>query len=145
MKAAAPDAAPIRVPAACLGPGKTVPAAGRGPVRSPSVLKGTYHRVLAGHGNAHPLVITEVLRDATWVMNTSRPADRGTYAVRGNVLTIRLANDVIRFTYVRDPNGTLHLTPILPMERGDQWIMAGAPWLRVGPPTTRLDRPAVVR
>jgi len=84
-------------------------------------------------------VITEVLRDGTWVMNTSRPADRGTYAVRGNVLTIRLANDVIRFTYVRDPNGTLHLTPILPMERGDQWIMAGAPWLRVGPPTTRLD------
>jgi len=59
--------------------------------------------------------------------------------VRGNVLTIRLANDMMRFTYVRDPNGTLHLTPILPMERGDQWIMAGAPWLRVGPPTTRLD------
>lgn len=139
MKAAAPDAAPIAVPAACLGPGKTVPAADRGPVRSASVLNGTYHRVLAGHGNAHPLVITEVLRDGTWVMNTSRPADRGTYAVRGNVLTMRLANDVMRFTYVRDPNGTLHLTPILPMERGDQWIMAGAPWLRVGPPTTRLD------
>jgi hypothetical protein len=55
MKAAAPDAAPIRVPAACLGPGKTVPAAGRGPVRSPSVLNGTYHRVLAGRPTEAPM------------------------------------------------------------------------------------------
>jgi len=23
---------------------------------------------------------------------------------------------------------------VLPMERGDQWVLAGEPWRRVGPP-----------
>jgi TRAP-type C4-dicarboxylate transport system substrate-binding protein len=139
LKASTPDAAPITVPASCLGLGTTASAAGRGPVRPPNILNGTYHRVLTGHGNAHPLVITEVLRDGKWVMNASRPADRGTYSIQGHVLTIRLAKHAMRFRFRRDPNGTLHLSPILPMESGDRWIMAGAPWIRVGPPTSRFD------
>jgi hypothetical protein len=132
MKAATPESAPIAVPAACLGPDRSSGAVSRRPVRSPTILNGTYHRVLGGR------VITQVMRDGKWVMNTDRPPDVGAYTIRGNVLTLRLPPDVMRFTFVRDPNGTLHLTPILPMERGDRWIMAGAPWIRVGPPSARF-------
>jgi hypothetical protein len=42
---------------------------------------------------------------------------------------------VKRFTFSRDPDGTLHLRAIPPMDPGDEWIMAGAPWKRVGPPS----------
>jgi hypothetical protein len=113
-------------------------------------LNGTYHRVLTaaaaravgppatGPGNTFPLVITAVLRDGKWMANSDQPPEVGTYTVNGNQLGFRLGSDVMRFTFLRDPNGTLHLRPILPMDRGDSFVMAGAPWLRVGPPTTKI-------
>jgi TRAP-type C4-dicarboxylate transport system substrate-binding protein len=147
MKAALPAPPPIVVPSRCVGPSQPL---GLGAQRSPSILNGTYHRVLTaaaaravgppatGPGNTFPLVITAVLRDGKWMANSDQPPEVGTYTVNGNQLGFRLGSDVMRFTFLRDPNGTLHLRPILPMDRGDQFVMAGAPWLRVGPPTTKI-------
>jgi hypothetical protein len=39
------------------------------------------------------------------------------------------------FRFARDPNGTIHLKPVLPMDSGDQFIWASKPWRRIGPPT----------
>jgi TRAP-type transport system periplasmic protein len=147
MKASLPSPPPIVVPASCLGPAQNV---GLGAERSSSMLNGTYHRVLtaaAGRASglprdaqtsALPLVATAVLRDGKWIQVIDQPPDVGTYSIRGNHVVFRLGSDVMRFTFSRDPDGTLHLKPILPMDRGDQFVMAGAPWLRVGPPTRRI-------
>jgi TRAP-type C4-dicarboxylate transport system substrate-binding protein len=144
LKASLPPPPPVVVPSSCLGPGKR---AGLGAQRSPSILNGTYHRLLTasaarafgppanGPGSSYPEVITAVLQDGRWMANSDQPPDVGTYSVRGDQVVFRLGGDVMRFTFSRDPDGTLHLRPILPMDRGDQWVMAGAPWLRVGPPT----------
>jgi len=147
MKAALPTPPPIVVPSSCLGPGQHI---GLGAERSPSILNGTYHRLLTavvarafglsatGPGSSFPLVITAVLRNGKWMANSDQPPDVGTYSVSGNEVVFRLGIDVMRFTFLRDPNGTLHLRPIPPMDRGDQFVMAGAPWLRVGPSTRRI-------
>jgi TRAP-type C4-dicarboxylate transport system substrate-binding protein len=146
-KAALPTPPPIVVPSSCLGAGQHVDL---GAERSPSILNATYHRVLTaaaasafgppatGPGSTFPLVITAVLRDGKWMANSDQPPDVGTYSIRGNELVFRLGSDVMRFTFSRDNDGTLHLRPILPMDRGDQFVMAGAPWLRVGPPTRNI-------
>jgi TRAP-type C4-dicarboxylate transport system substrate-binding protein len=147
MRASLPSPQAIVVPSSCLGPGQHI---GLGAERSPSILNGTYHRLLTavaarafglsatGPGSSFPLVITAVLRDGKWMANSDQPPDIGTYSVTGDEVVFQLGSDVMRFTFLRDPNGTLHLRPILPMDRGDQFVMAGAPWLRVGPPTRRI-------
>ena len=144
IKASLPSPPPVTVPSQCLGPSQLV---GLGASRSPSILNGTYHRVqtaaaarafgLPANGS-FPLVVTEILRDGKWMVTSDQPPEVGTYSIRGNEVTFRLGSDVMRFAFSRDPDGTLHLRPILPMERGDQFFMAGAPWLRVGPPTRRI-------
>jgi TRAP-type C4-dicarboxylate transport system substrate-binding protein len=148
MKASLPPPPPVVVPPSCLGPGGPVAL---GALRSPSILNGTYHRVLTAAaarafgppanaaGNALPWVITTILRDGKWMANSDQPPDMGTYSVRGEEIVFRLGSLLPeRFTFSRDPDGTLHLRPILPMDRGDQWVMSGAPWVRVGPPLSRL-------
>ncbi|HEX6700810.1 MAG TPA: TRAP transporter substrate-binding protein DctP [Gaiellaceae bacterium] len=146
MKAALRSPPPIVVPSSCLGPGQQAELSGR---RSPSVLNGTYHLLLTAaaarafgppadtQASSYPIVITTVLRDGKWMANADQPPDIGTYSITGNAFALRLG-DVMRFTFVRDPGGTLHLRPIPPMDRGDQFVWAGAPWLRVGPPTRKI-------
>jgi hypothetical protein len=143
LKAALPAPPPISVPSSCLGPSRPTALRGR---RSPSILNGTYHRLLTAatarafgravtEPGAYPQVITTVLRDGRWSANSDQPPDVGTYSVGGNEVVFRLGGDVMRFTFSRDPDGTLHLRPIPPMNLGDEFVMAGAPWIRVGPPT----------
>jgi TRAP-type C4-dicarboxylate transport system substrate-binding protein len=143
MKAGLPAPPPIVVPSSCLGPGQP---AELGAQRPPNILNGTYHRLLTAaaarasgltpDAGTYPVVVTTVLRDGKWTANSDRPADVGTYSLDGDRIVFRLGTAAMRFTYVRDRDGTLHLRPIPPMERGDRFFMAGAPWLRVGPPTT---------
>lgn len=139
IKASLPAPPPISVPQSCLG---AKPAA-RGVQRSPSLLNGTYHRLLSAQaarafgadgGSSYPKVVTTVLRNGKFMITSEDPAEIGTYEVVGDTLVLDLGSDVMRFTFARDPDGTLHLRPIPPMDRGDQFFMSGAPWRRVGPP-----------
>ncbi len=43
-------------------------------------------------------------------------------------------NSVLIFTFSRDRDGTLHLTPTPSVERGDRGVWSSAPWRRIGPP-----------
>ncbi len=145
MKSKLPPTPAVVVPSSCLGQ-RHPPTS---PRRSPSILNGTYHELLTtARGQAFglapaamkglPLVITTVLRDGHWTSNSGEPAADGTYRVSAGEVDFDLAGDLMRFAYARDPDGTLHLRPIPPMERGDRWIMSGGPWRRVGPPTRAL-------
>ncbi len=145
LAATLPTAPPIVAPRRCLVRG-IAPAARSVAGR----LNGTYRRVLTAAaaraygqpatnpGNRYPFVITTVLRDGSWRANSSDPPDQGTYGVSGNRITFTLGADTMRFTFRRDPDGTLHLTPIRPIDPGDAWIMSGAAWRRLGPPIARL-------
>ena len=144
-KASLPPPPQIVVPGSCRGQTRLP----RVPAASASTLNGTYHRRLTAAGaravgeasgskDQYPLVLTAVLRDGTWIDGSSEPPSVGTYTVAGNEIVLDLDGDVMRFTYTRDSDGTLHLRPVLPMDRGDQWVMAGAPWQRVGPPRSSL-------
>ena len=124
-----------------------------GVARPASLLNGTYRYVLTladarkGYpgggphpGDVFPVVSTAVLRDGTWAFS-GPDHDNGTYSIHGDRLRFvwpRAASTLV-FRFTRDANGTIHLTPVLPMDEGDQFVWAYKPWKRIGPPTS-LER-----
>lgn len=150
LKASLPPPPAIVVPTGCSAKTSSPPP----PARSTSELDGTYRYVLTASAarrfgepgdspeKRYPLVVTVVLRDGTLAATLDQPPDRGTYSVAGKRLIIRVEGntglpDV--FTFARGGD-TLRLTPVLPMDRGDQWVWSGAVWHRVGPPDDRALR-----
>jgi TRAP-type C4-dicarboxylate transport system substrate-binding protein len=128
----------------------TRPAAPAGKLRSPSILNGTYHvrftiRDALKFGppasnpeNLHAGVETRILWNGHWRFTVGQPGEpHGTYTIKGNRITF-VDSDFgppgETFVFSLDRTGTLHLKPVLPMDRGDQWVDAGEPWQRVGPP-----------
>jgi hypothetical protein len=66
--------------------------------------------------------------------------DHGTFTIRGD--RVRLVwpriPSVNVFRFRRDADGTIHWTPVLPMDRGDQFVWGYKPWERIGPPSRLL-------
>jgi TRAP-type C4-dicarboxylate transport system substrate-binding protein len=126
----------------------TQPVAGApGVPRPASLLDGTYRWVLtlsdarAFWGKVDdpsdlPMLGTAVLRNGTWRF-VSPEGDDGTFSIRGDRLRFvwpRIPS-ILVFRYTRDTDGTIHLKPVLPMDRGDQFVWSFKPWKRIGPPT----------
>jgi TRAP-type C4-dicarboxylate transport system substrate-binding protein len=146
MKTTTPHDPPFVVPKGC-GRHDQVPSA-RGNPRPPGIVNGTYHLLFTvaaarafgppatDPANAHyPGVDTRILNDGKWQCC----GGHGTYTIRGNTLTfVGGGGPVHSFTFTLDRNGTLRLKPVLPMDPGDQWVIAGVPWRRVGPPIKKL-------
>jgi TRAP-type C4-dicarboxylate transport system substrate-binding protein len=146
MKRSLPRPAATRA-APCPEPSPTPGASGK--PRSPSELNGTYRWLLTKEaairleGSADDpdigTVSTMTLEDGKWQLGVGPEADHGTFRASAH----RLVFDwprwalVLTFTYSRDPDGTLNLKPVLPMDRGDQFNWAGGPWRRIGPPIER--------
>jgi C4-dicarboxylate-binding protein DctP len=119
-----------------------------GAPRSPSLFDGTYrwlitraesieywHSPPRPGGDSFPIVGTMILDKGTWQM-VGLDNDHGTYTIRGDRVRFdwpRVAS-VLVFTFTRDGDGTLHLRPVLPMDRGDQFIWSYKPWHRIGSP-----------
>ena len=148
MKTSSPRPVPVVVPRHCGGAARPAPAGAEDQARA---LNGTYRWLLTAAaarafgppatdpGNTLPFLITAILRDGSFTATSSDPPDTGTYTVRGNRITVRIrTGPPDTFTFTRDGDGTLHLKPVLPMDRGDQWVLSGAPWHRIGPPTHSL-------
>lgn len=146
LRASTPPAPPIRVPASCT---KLSRATGAAAAKTSSLLNGTYHWLLtraaarrfgapaSNPGNDHyPAVNAAVLRDGVVTMISSHPPTRGTYTVAGNRIAFTFPGGgyVITFRFTRDADGTLHLKGLPPIDGGDEWVLAGAPWHRIGPP-----------
>jgi TRAP-type C4-dicarboxylate transport system substrate-binding protein len=141
---------PLVVPQECRSPVQA--PLSNGALRDPSFVNGTYRWELTSKdahawdpsgphpGDTFPLIGAAVLRDGIWRFPPSSVTsddDRGTYTIRTNRIRFvwtRVAT-VLNFTFTRDHDGTLHLKPILPMDRGDQFIWAYRPWRRIGSPT----------
>jgi TRAP-type C4-dicarboxylate transport system substrate-binding protein len=144
---ATPPDPPLALPPACTRPARLAQAAGR--ARSPAFLNGTYRWVItladarkhdptAPHpGDTFPMISTAVLRNGTWAF-AGPDHDGGTFTVHGTRLRFvwPRVSSVLVFSFTRDPNGTIRLKPVLPMDAGDQFVWASKPWQRVGPPTT---------
>jgi TRAP-type C4-dicarboxylate transport system substrate-binding protein len=137
---------PLVVPKGCSHSQRAGPAASGKP-RSPSIVNGTYRWLLTeaaarafgppmtGPDNVYPVVSTAILRDGKWTF-TAGDTDQGTYTVARNRIRFvwpRIGS-VLTFTFTQDRDGTLHLTPVPPMDRGDQFVWASQRWRRIGPP-----------
>jgi C4-dicarboxylate-binding protein DctP len=146
-KASLPAPPPIAVPAGCLRP-RQPPLAG--PVRPPSLLDGTYHWRLTKAAalafgppasdnpdhSPYPIIFGVVLHDGRAITIDGNPAMIGTYTITGNHVTFlwRDFGYPLTFRFRRDPSGTLFLSAVHPMDRGDEFVWSGAPWRRVGAP-----------
>jgi hypothetical protein len=141
MKRSGPEAALPAVPC-----GRTAPHEEKAAqeARSPSSFDGTYRWQLTAEGARRAgmpgdpdigSVNTATLRDGRWLFGTD-PHYSGTFETRGNRLLFDWPGEgyVLTFTFERDRNGSLDLKPVLPMDRGDQFVWASEPWRRVGPP-----------
>jgi hypothetical protein len=142
-----PPDPPLVLPPICRQPANLPQAVG--PVRSPAFLNGTYRWVITladaykhdpngprPGGDTFPIISTAVLRNGTWAL-AGADHDGGTFTIHGTRLRFDWprVSSVLIFRFTRDPNGTLHLKPVLPMDSGDQFIWTSKPWRRIGPPT----------
>jgi len=81
-------------------------------------------------------VTTMTLQDGSWLLGGGDPHYSGTFEVKGNRLIFDWPAEgyVLTFTFTRDKSGSLDVKPVLPMDRGDQFVWASEPWTRVGAP-----------
>ena len=147
LKASTPPIPAVVVPSSCRPRHTAAPRERR---RSPSMLNGTYRYMLTkaaanafgppitGH-NVYPVVVTTTLRDGRWSLHTDE-LDTGTYTIFGDRVAFKWPRlgYTNMFTFTRDSRGTLRLKPVLPMDRGDQFVWAAAPWRRIGPPIAKI-------
>jgi TRAP-type C4-dicarboxylate transport system substrate-binding protein len=141
-----PDPAP-RIPTSCSRIGSAVHAR----ERDPSFLDGSYRWRITRAGArkvgvdpddaAVGTIAGMTLRGGGWALERSDGSrDRGTFTVVGN----RIAFDwpaqgyTNSFTFKRRSDGTLELTPVLPMDAGDRLVVASSPWKRIGPPVRKV-------
>jgi TRAP-type C4-dicarboxylate transport system substrate-binding protein len=145
LRATTPAPSALVVPPSCTRAKR--PAAANGKLRSPSILNGTYHvrftirdeRKFGPPACCHAGVETRILNDGHFRFAVGEPTGpQGTYVIRGNRITFvgpnAAPNGRETFVFALDRNGTLRLKAVGPMDRGDQWVTAGEPWQRVGPP-----------
>jgi hypothetical protein len=79
------------------------------------------------------------LRDGKWRMGDTDPEDySGTYEIIGRKLVFDWGGTTLTFRFTREPDGTLQLAPLAPMDPGDAVVWAGGPWRRVGPPVREI-------
>jgi hypothetical protein len=143
-----PEPAP-KIPASCL----RNDAPGLGQARDPSFLDGSYRwritragALRRGGDPKDPSVGTiggMTLRGGRWALGipgSSTGTDHGTFKVAGNRIVFNWpqVGYTLTFTFTRRPDGTLDLTPVLPMEVGDRVVWSSSPWTRIGPPVSKV-------
>jgi hypothetical protein len=140
-----PDPAP-KIPASCS---RTV-AVTPGRERDPSFLNGTYRWRITRAGalevGADPddpvigKIAVMTLRGGQFALEVSDGSrDTGTYKVIGNRIAFDTPHGYTNtFTFRRSADGTLDLTPVLPMDTGDQLVSSSSPWTRIGPPVRKV-------
>ena len=63
--------------------------------------------------------------------NTTRYEDGTcTYEATGDRIDFRWQGMHAAFNYAADPDGTLHMTGIPPMDPGDSYVMTTKPWIK---------------
>jgi TRAP-type transport system periplasmic protein len=138
LKQSTPAAAPLAIPAGCTGKAPERPAHPPGTV--PAALNGTYRYVLTKEdarkgGEADlsefPSVVTATLKDGHMDNGPGEPGT--TYTVEGDRITFDVPawGYSLTFTFSVDGKGNLHLTPVSPMDKGDQFIWSTKVWTKI--------------
>jgi TRAP-type C4-dicarboxylate transport system substrate-binding protein len=136
---------PVAIPSGCTGPAPVPPIAVQN--AASSSLNGIYRWTLTkadalAHGLPSdktseglaqlPSISNRTLKDGTWTGDPDPNGNGGTYSVDGNRVTFKWGCCVLTFTFSRDASGTLHLTPVPPMDPGDAWVWSTEPWIKIG-------------
>jgi TRAP-type transport system periplasmic protein len=138
LKQSTPAPAPLAIPAGCTGKAPERPAQHSGTV--PAALNGTYRYVLTkeearkgGEANLRdfPSVVTATLKDGHMDNGPGEPGT--TYTVDGDRITFDVPawGYSLTFTLSVDGKGNLHLTPVPPMDKGDQFIWSTKVWTKI--------------
>jgi TRAP-type C4-dicarboxylate transport system substrate-binding protein len=138
LKQSAPAGAPLAIPAGCTGKAAERPTHPPGTV--PAALNGTYRYVLTKEearkgGEAdlseYPSVVTVTLKDGHMDKGPGEPGT--TYAVDGDRITFDVPawGSSLTFTLSVDGKGNLHLTPVPPMDKGDQFVWSTKVWTKI--------------
>ena len=92
-----------------------------------------------------PWVFTMTLQDGEWTLS-NRAADGNwtgdpgmTYTVDGNRISMDSGAWVNTFTFTVGDDGSIEVTPVLPMEAGDKFVMATHPWTKIEGPVPSSD------
>jgi TRAP-type transport system periplasmic protein len=89
-------------------------------------------------GDWYPTTFTMTLRAGRWEGRQTASPDVGTgaFGVSGSRITFDdpAHGTVLNFTFAVGTNGDLTLTPIPPMDPGDQFVMSLHSWTRIGRP-----------
>jgi TRAP-type C4-dicarboxylate transport system substrate-binding protein len=139
LKRSTPAAAPLAIPSGCTGRAPDQPAANSG--TAPVDLNGTYRYLLtrddARKGgetdlSEYPSVVTATLKDGHMDKGPGEPGT--TYAVEGNRITFDVPawGYSLTFTFSVDGKGNLHLTPVPPIDKGDQFVWSTKVWTKIG-------------
>lgn len=141
-----PDPTP-KIPASCSQPVRITP----GRERDPSFLDGTYRwritraGALKVGGRPDDSVIGTIagmtLRSGGWRLEVSDGGrGSGTFKVIGNRIAFAwpAQSYTNTFTFTRRADGTLDLTPVLPMDLGDRVVWSSSPWTRIGRPVRKV-------
>ncbi|HTJ37031.1 MAG TPA: TRAP transporter substrate-binding protein DctP [Dactylosporangium sp.] len=146
LKASTRGEPPLATPANCPGAAPSAEAKGA----DTSALDGVYRWTLSvddarSHGTAndqrhlddwYPTTFTATLRDGKWdSRQTADPGTTsGTFAVSGNRMTFSwpAENLTLAFTFTVGATGDLTLTPVLPMDPGDQFVWSTHTWTKIG-------------
>jgi TRAP-type C4-dicarboxylate transport system substrate-binding protein len=138
LKASTPPEPVLSIPADCTGsaPGQATGNTGT----APASLNGTYRYVItldearkAGMVDpeeSYPWITTVTLKDGHM---EDGPGEAGTtYTVADDQITFYVPawGYSLTFTFSVD-DGDLHLTPVLPMDPGDQFVWATHPWTKI--------------
>jgi TRAP-type C4-dicarboxylate transport system substrate-binding protein len=147
LKQSLPPASPLAIPQGCAGeaPVRSPNAAGPSAdetATAPADLTGTYrYELTLEDAIAHdpdqpgldefPSVITVTLDDGRFTMNDGGLT--GTYTLAGDRITFHIVEfeTSFTFTFSVDDEGSLHLTPVPPMDPGDAFTFSAKPWKRV--------------
>lgn len=158
LKQATDPGPALDVPAGCTGPapvGPTESASADQAGPDAAALNGTYRWTLTkedalAHGTPndqteqgladYPAVLTVTLHDGIWALHEVQPSaakdecntDDCTFTVDGNNITFDWRGTVLKFTFTRDEDGTLHLQPVGSMNSGDVFVWTTKPWKRIG-------------
>lgn len=84
----------------------------------------------------YPNTCTVELKEGTWTFREVSTSDTGsgTFSATGDRISFTWPREglVLAFTFKAGPNGTLRLRPILPMDKGDQFVWSTSAWQKIG-------------
>ena len=85
-------------------------------------------------------MVTLTLRDGRCLLNDDLPC---TFSIKGNRLIFEWPQEqtAATLTFKRRANGDIEVKPVLPMDPGDQFVIASEPWRRIGPPVRAVPSP----